>query len=39
MITELLPWTTEHGLSITGFATEKPTLEDAIILLSEGRVS
>lgn len=39
IITELLPWTTEHGLSIKSFASEKPNLEDAIILLSEGRVS
>lgn len=39
LMTELLPWTTQHGLSITGFSFEKPNLEDAIILLSEGRVS
>lgn len=39
IITELLPWTAKHSLSIQGFATEKPNLEDAIILLSEGRVS
>lgn len=39
LITELLPWTAERGLRITGFACDKPNLEDAIILLSEGRVS
>lgn len=39
LITELLPWTTLHGLHITGFASEKPNLEDAIILLSEGKKS
>lgn len=39
LITELLPWTTQHGLHIIGFASEKPNLEDAIILLSEGKKS
>lgn len=39
LITELLPWTAAHGLRITGFACDKPNLEDAIIMLSEGRAS
>lgn len=39
LMTELLPWTVQHGLQIVGFASEKPNLEDAIILLSEGRAS
>ncbi|MEK4058803.1 MULTISPECIES: ABC transporter ATP-binding protein [Paenibacillus] len=39
LITELLPWTAANGLVITGFSCDKPNLEDAIILLSEGRVS
>jgi ABC-2 type transport system ATP-binding protein len=39
LITELLPWAADHGLHIHGFACDKPTLEDAIILLSEGKVS
>ncbi|MNR50145.1 hypothetical protein D3C85_1696210 [compost metagenome] len=39
LITELLPWTTQYGLRIYGFTCDKPNLEDAIILLSEGRVS
>ncbi|KWX85209.1 ABC transporter [Paenibacillus riograndensis] len=39
LITELLPWTTQYGLRINGFTCDKPNLEDAIILLSEGRVS
>lgn len=39
IITDLLPWTSENGLIINGFSSEKPNLEDAIILLSEGRVS
>ncbi|GGF64446.1 ABC transporter [Paenibacillus albidus] len=37
MITEMLPWTAQHGLRIVSFASEKPNLEDAIILLSEGK--
>ncbi|WP_040949363.1 ABC transporter ATP-binding protein [Gorillibacterium massiliense] len=36
LIAELLPWALEHDLAVTGFATEKPNLEDAIIKLSEG---
>lgn len=39
LITNLLEWTSSHSLRITGFACDKPNLEDAIILLSEGRVS
>ncbi|MHA6529085.1 ABC transporter ATP-binding protein [Paenibacillus sp. BAC0078] len=39
LITELLPWATQHGLSINGFTCDKPNLEDAIIRLSEGRAS
>ncbi|MNW62044.1 hypothetical protein D3C74_401500 [compost metagenome] len=39
LITELLPWTAQYGLRINSFACDKPNLEDAIILLSEGRVS
>ncbi|WP_442950490.1 ABC transporter ATP-binding protein [Paenibacillus sp. FSL R5-0912] len=39
LITELLPWVSEHGLRIHSFSCDKPTLEDAIILLSEDRAS
>lgn len=39
LITELLPWATQHGLSINGFTCDKPNLEDAIIRLSAGRAS
>ncbi|MEI2396317.1 ABC transporter ATP-binding protein [Paenibacillus phytohabitans] len=39
LITELLPWVSDHGLHIHSFSCEKPTLEDAIILLSEERAS
>ncbi|WP_379126743.1 ABC transporter ATP-binding protein [Paenibacillus sp. sgz500958] len=39
LITEMLPWTTKHELAITGFAFDKPNLEDAIILLAEGKAS
>lgn len=39
LITELLPWVSDHGLRVQGFSCDKPTLEDAIILLSEDRAS
>lgn len=39
LITKLLPWTAENGLKVVSFSAEKPNLEDAIILLSEGKVS
>ncbi|MFP4973819.1 ABC transporter ATP-binding protein [Paenibacillus sp. CN-4] len=39
VISELLPWADRHGMRIVGFTAEKPSLEDAIILLSEGKAS
>ncbi|MDT3424618.1 ABC-2 type transport system ATP-binding protein [Paenibacillus forsythiae] len=39
LIAKLLPWTAENGLKVVSFSAEKPNLEDAIILLSEGKVS
>lgn len=39
LITTLLPWISDHGLRIHSFSCDKPTLEDAIILLSEDRAS
>lgn len=39
VISELLPWADRHGMRIVGFSAEKPSLEDAIILLSEGKAS
>jgi ABC-2 type transport system ATP-binding protein len=34
----LLKWLVEQGMNVTGLKTEKPTLDDAIIRLSEGGV-
>ncbi|MNL96591.1 Daunorubicin/doxorubicin resistance ATP-binding protein DrrA [compost metagenome] len=36
LIAGLLPWTATHGVKVLSFTAEKPGLEDAIILLSEG---
>ncbi|SEC28325.1 ABC transporter ATP-binding protein [Paenibacillus sp. GP183] len=36
LVPRLLTWLVERGMNITGLSTEKPTLEDAIIRLSEG---
>lgn len=36
LIAGMLPWTARHGMRVLSFTAEKPSLEDAIILLSEG---
>lgn len=35
VVSRLLPWADRHGLKIVGFHSEKPSLEDAVIMLSK----